>query len=340
MPTIFDASAEEKKKKQKAVEEQLAQIQEESRHKKTVHKPDLVADTETLPIQEEADLTFSLSDQQALAKEKESLFEDPSPVEVPTLDSSDISDEPEFDISGDEDAKSDTIAQARKKSTKSEKTEVNAQKTESAPKTHKRRLASEYSSVLREEKPNNGIFAAFMPQPVGVGFESQHENEEILLVLRQHPVVNVVWITITLVLVMAPFLLFPLIPLQLILPGVYMFFLMIAWYLFVTAYIIESFLGWYFNIYIITDERIIDIDFYSLIYKSVSEAKIEKIEDVTSTTAGFFGAFFNFGNIAIQTAAEKREFEFARVPQPAKISKFLNELILEEEREKIEGRVI
>ncbi|MCD8484894.1 PH domain-containing protein [Candidatus Woesebacteria bacterium] len=203
-----------------------------------------------------------------------------------------------------------------------------------------KRRPEEYSSVLRGERPSNGIFAAFMPQPHGVGFESQHEHEEILLVLRQHPVVNVVWVTITIILMLAPFLLFPMIPLQVILPGVYMFFLMVAWYLFVTAYVIESFLGWYFNIYIITDERIIDIDFYSLIYKSVSEAKIEKIEDVTSTTAGFFGAFFNYGNIAIQTAAEKREFEFARVPQPAKITKFLNELMIEEEREKIEGRVM
>lgn len=92
--------------------------------------------------------------------------------------------------------------------------------------------------------------------------------------------------------------------------------------------------------YIITDERIIDVDFYSMIYKSVSEAKLEKVEDVTATTAGFLGAFLNYGNISIQTAAEKREFEFLKVPQPAKVTKFLNELLLEEEREKMEGRVM
>ena len=108
----------------------------------------------------------------------------------------------------------------------------------------------------------------------------------------------------------------------------------------ISAYVIENFLYWYYNIYIITDERIIDIDFYSLIYRSVSEAKIDKIEDVTATTAGLFAGVFNYGNITIQTAAEKREFDFNKVPQPAKVTKFLNELILEEEREKNEGRVM
>ncbi len=102
---------------------------------------------------------------------------------------------------------------------------------------------------------------------------------------------------------------------------------------------IESILSWYYNLYIITDERLIDVDFYSLIYKSVSEAKLDKIEDVTATTAGVFGAMFDFGTISVQTAAEKREFELGSVPHPAKVTKFLNELILEEERERNEGRV-
>jgi hypothetical protein len=83
----------------------------------------------------------------------------------------------------------------------------------------------------------------------------------------------------------------------------------------------------------------VDVDFYSLLYRSVSEAKLEKIEDVTSTMAGLGGAMFNYGTISVQTAAEKREFEFVNVPQPTKVTKFLNEMVLEEEREKLEGRV-
>ena len=42
---------------------------------------------------------------------------------------------------------------------------------------------------------------------------------------------------------------------------------MLVWYLISIAYFIESFLTWFFNVYFVTDERIIDVDFYNLIYK-------------------------------------------------------------------------
>jgi len=47
----------------------------------------------------------------------------------------------------------------------------------------------------------------------------------------------------------------------------------------------------------------------------------------------------DYGTVYIQTAGEKTEIEFENVPQPAKVAAILNELLLEEEREKIEGRV-
>jgi uncharacterized membrane protein YdbT with pleckstrin-like domain len=138
----------------------------------------------------------------------------------------------------------------------------------------------------------------------------------------------------------APILLAPTLPFFSFLPSKFTFFAMIAWYMFVLTYVIEQFLGWYFNIYVITDERVIDINFYSLIYKEVSEAQIDKIEDITATTAGILGAIFNFGHIYIQTAGEKNRFDFLSVPQPAKVTKFLNELQVEEEQEKLDGRAI
>lgn len=302
MPTIFDASLEDQKKKQAKVEKELADIQEQARQK---------SQESTTP--------------------QESIFEaSQENIDPLVIDHSEIEEE---HLVSDNQISFEESDPGLTQTDVSENTPMNEKKKNS-------RQPEDYSELLRNEKPSNAAFSAFMPQPPGVGFESQHENEKILLVLRQHPVVNLTWILITIVLILAPFLLFPLIPLQIVLPGNFLFFLMVAWYLFVTVYAVESFLGWYFNIYVITDERIIDIDFYSLIYKSVSEAKLDKIEDVTATTAGFFGAFFNFGNITIQTAAEQREFDFQKVPQPAKVTKFLNELMLEEGREKIEGRVM
>jgi uncharacterized membrane protein YdbT with pleckstrin-like domain len=113
---------------------------------------------------------------------------------------------------------------------------------------------------------------------------------------------------------------------------------MVFWYLMVLGFSIEAFLSWFFNAYIITDERVIDIDFLSLIYKNISSAKLDNIEDIIATSGGALRAIFDFGTVTIQTAGAEVEFDFEAVPFPSRVTALLNELLIEEEREKIEGR--
>ena len=60
---------------------------------------------------------------------------------------------------------------------------------------------------------------------------------------------------------------------------------------------------------------------------------------MTVTQGGVVRALFNFGTVYIQTAGEKREFDFEDVPRPQLVAKFLNEMLLAEDRERMEGRV-
>jgi len=174
--------------------------------------------------------------------------------------------------------------------------------------------------------------------PDNVDFEIRERQEKIVLFLRKHPITNLRWIAITLVLVLAPLFLvaFPILD---FLPSNFQFIAILGWYLVTTAYILENFLSWYFNVYIVTDERIVDIDFYNLIYKEVSDANIDKIQDVTYKMGGVARTFFNYGDVEIQTASEVPNFEFAAVPQPDRVAKVLQDLRIEEEQEKLEGRV-
>jgi uncharacterized membrane protein YdbT with pleckstrin-like domain len=180
--------------------------------------------------------------------------------------------------------------------------------------------------------------AAFMAAPKNWHFETQEKEERIILLLRRHWLTNLGWILTSALLMVAPqfFLLFAsldFMPLRFRLMGI------LIWYLVLVGFIFERFLNWFFNVFIITDERIIDFDFYGLIYKEISDAKIETIQDVTYKVAGFFRNLFDFGDVFIQTAAQVPKFEFHDVPQPARVAKILRELITEEEIEKIEGRV-
>lgn len=205
------------------------------------------------------------------------------------------------------------------------------------PKQHKR--VEEYSEVMRKEKPKDGFFQSFLAKPETITFEDKEENEQVVLVLRQHLVTQV---KPTLFILFCAFFFPWLFSISGLLPSLPLRFQLgfeIFWFCLIISMFIHQFLIWFFNVYIITDERIIDVDFHSMISRDISSAKIENIEDVTSKAAGPLAAIFDYGTILIQTAGEQTEFEFEAVPQPAKVSKLLNELLLEEEREKIEGRV-
>ncbi len=189
-----------------------------------------------------------------------------------------------------------------------------------------------------EGYPKKGIFSSFIPKPKNIRFETQEELEKVLLLLRRHVITNAPWILTAIVLVIIPFF-YSFFPFLDFLPARYFPFLIVGWYLLIVGFVFEKFLLWFYNIYIVTDERIIDVDFYHILYKVISDAKIDKIQDVSYEQKGIFQAFFNYGDILIQTAAEKTQFVFESIPNPDEVVTVINFLIAEEEQEVIEGRI-
>lgn len=198
-----------------------------------------------------------------------------------------------------------------------------------------RQIRQEIYRLLGERSSGIGSFVVRPPQ---LYFETQMSGEKTVLLLRRHWITNVKWWLTTLLMLIAPFFLGDLPPFSL-LPTRFGLVIGMMWYLFVFAFVLEQAFTWYFNVSVITDERVIDIDFISLIHKRVSDAEIEKIEDVTYKMGGILGTMFDFGTIYIQTAGERPEFEFEEVPKPALVVKVLQELRLEEKQETLEGRL-
>src|SRR3990167_669884 len=110
------------------------------------------------------------------------------------------------------------------------------------------------------------LFNPLLKNPRGVHFESQEPNEKVYFILRRHPITNVGWIAFSLIGVFTPiiamyvFTIFEIDSFQ-VLPAQLQFILIILWYLLISLFTFESFLIWYFNVYIITDRRVIDVDF-------------------------------------------------------------------------------
>jgi uncharacterized membrane protein YdbT with pleckstrin-like domain len=185
-------------------------------------------------------------------------------------------------------------------------------------------------------EPEEGLLASFNYYPTKVNFETQEDQEKIILLLRQHPIVNVRWIIIAVLGIFAPIVLNYL-PILSFLPKNYQFIAVLGWYLLVTAYILQSFLYWFFNVYIVTTERVIDVDFFNLIYKKVSDADLNKIQDVSYNMGGVLRTLLNYGDVNIQTAGEVTNFDFEAVPKPDRVAKILQDLRQEEEQETIDA---
>jgi hypothetical protein len=177
-----------------------------------------------------------------------------------------------------------------------------------------------------EQKSSHSRFSSFNLYPTDIGFETKDENEKIILMLRQHPIINVKWIAITLLLLTGPTILNALGVFSL-LPVGFPLVISMSWYLVTSAYAIEGFLNWYFNVFFITTDGVVDVDFFNLIDKRISEADLDKIQDVTYTTKGVLGTMLNYGDVQVQTAAEITEFRFESVPNPEKVAKILDDLI-------------
>ena len=157
-----------------------------------------------------------------------------------------------------------------------------------------------------------------------VHFDVQRDDEEVLLLIRMHPVTQVPWVLNSLGLVLILIIINVLMPALFTMQQVLFFNIFSIAVIF--AYIWLNFLRWYFEVGIVTNERIVDIDFKSILYKEVSITNVDNIEEISSRSGGYIGALFNFGDVHIKTAGANEDIEFMNVPNPTAIIKLINRL--------------
>lgn len=107
-----------------------------------------------------------------------------------------------------------------------------------------------------------------------------------------------------------------------------------AYILFIWLFLFFSFIDYYLDIWIITNERIINVEQKGFFSRTISEQRLFRIQDVTSEVEGFAPTLFKYGNVYVQTAAEKDRFAFEQVPDPNGVRDTIIKLA-EIEREKI-----
>jgi len=87
----------------------------------------------------------------------------------------------------------------------------------------------------------------------------------------------------------------------------------------ISVWIIWLVIDWRNDLYVITDDRVIDIEKVPLLREERREAGLDKIQDVRYLQEGFIANRLDFGNVRLETAGGMGEFTFDSVPHPRQV---------------------
>ena len=153
-------------------------------------------------------------------------------------------------------------------------------------------------------------------------YPGQHKNEKIELILRKHLVTllpHFIYISLMLLLPVLFYIFFASTIFSAFLSAPYdrLFILLsLIYYGFIWIAAFTVWADYYLDIWIITNERLLDIEQVGFFNRIVSELDLKRIQDITSRVHGILPTMFGFGNVHLQTAAEKSKFDMKAIPHP------------------------
>jgi len=99
-----------------------------------------------------------------------------------------------------------------------------------------------------------------------------------------------------------------------------------VFYLFSLLFMFNAFVDYYLDVWLVTSERIVNIEQKQIFSRVTAEHKLAKIQDITSEMHGIIPTLLNYGQVHVQTAAEKERFIFKQVPNPQEIKRKISGL--------------
>lgn len=163
----------------------------------------------------------------------------------------------------------------------------------------------------------------------------QKSYEKIEYLLRRHPITFVPQFFLFLILMIVPLIVYFLInnlyP-EIVNPYddniIYTILVLSAsiYYLGVYLFFYFQFIDFYLDIWIVTNDRVLDVKQKGLFSRNISELDLYRIQDVTTTVDGLFPSLFKYGNLKIKTASNNKDIIFRNIPNPNEVREALIQL--------------
>ena len=151
-------------------------------------------------------------------------------------------------------------------------------------------------------------------------FEDQFDDEEVLFVFRKHPVVmrrGLIYACVAVLLGTLPSLFKPEYSVYIIglICGLFLSFLVM----------LPSWIAWHFSVFIVTDQRLIQVTQKGLFHRSVVDMGLAQIQMVNYQVSGIQETLLGFGTIMMQTFVG--DLVIHDVGHPAKIQKKILQIL-------------
>jgi len=149
------------------------------------------------------------------------------------------------------------------------------------------------------------------------------EDEKIIKIVRQHPIVLRHKILISLILITGPFFFLTLL-LRFDNIGLVIFFSIL---IFGILYLIKFLIAWRSTIFYITNKKIIDTDYKKIFDKTTTQVPLEQILDSSFKLKGVLQNIFNFGELKINFAQGTSKIILQNISKPKKVQNILQTAI-------------
>lgn len=110
----------------------------------------------------------------------------------------------------------------------------------------------------------------------------------------------------------------------------------VIYYLAVWLFAFTDFVDYYLDTWVVTTGRILNIEQQGLFKRVSSELNLSSIQDVTAEIKGPLQTFFKYGNVYVQTAAERMRFHMKGIANAEAVKATIMRLS-EEDRMKEQG---
>ncbi len=101
---------------------------------------------------------------------------------------------------------------------------------------------------------------------------------------------------------------------------------------FCIAILMTLFTDYYLDSWIVTTNRIINIEQRGLFSRVISELHLNQIQDITAETHGFLPTILSYGNVYVQTAGARERFIFKMVNDPEIVKRKVAQLVEDDKR--------